>query len=91
MYLIKNQQVKSVKQEIMTEKERYANDLAVQQEIHTQREIAKNAVQNFKWSRVSEKQNEFKIKTQNEKRLIQQYQEEASELERLEAELLSRL
>ncbi|TNV80498.1 hypothetical protein FGO68_gene11691 [Halteria grandinella] len=99
MYLVKNQQVKSVKQEIMTEKERYANDLAIQyeqiterkQEIHTQRETAKNAVQNFKWSRASEKQNEFRLKTQNEKRLILQYQYEASELERLEAELLSRL
>lgn len=37
MYLVKNQQVKSVKQEIMTEKERYANDLALQYEQITER------------------------------------------------------
>lgn len=52
MYLHKNQQAKNVKQEMIGEKMRFANDMHVlnsqiserKEKIHTQRESAKNAV-----------------------------------------------
>lgn len=70
MYLIKNQQVKNVKHEMQSEKQRYANEMANltaklmdrKQQIHTQRENAKAAVTMFKWGKFHEVQTDFKAR-----------------------------
>jgi hypothetical protein len=99
MYLIKNQQVKNLKHDMQNEKQRYANEMANltakmmdrKMQIHSQRENAKAAVTMFKWGKFNDVQTDFRARAQKEKELILEYQEEARELERMEAELIARL
>ena len=60
-------------------------------QILTQRNQMKAAVDMFRWSRSREVQDENKFKAMQERQLIYQYEQEARELERMEAELIARL
>jgi hypothetical protein len=51
----------------------------------------KAAVDMFRWSRSREVQDENRFKAMQERQLIYQYEQEARELERMEAELIARL
>ena len=99
MYLVKNQQVKNVKQLLTDERRRYAQEKSYldeaanqkKQEILTQRSTAKAAVDMFRWGRSKEVSDEARFKAFQERQRIYAYEQEAKELERMEAELISRL
>ena len=59
--------------------------------IKTQRMSARGAVDSFRWSRSKEVSDELRFKTEQERYLITQFEQEARELERMEAELIMRL
>ena len=99
MYLVKNQQVKNVKQMMDSERQRYMEEKMIKDmhenerknQILTQRNQMKAAVDMFRWSRSREVQDENRFKAMQERQLIYQYEQEARELERMEAELIARL
>lgn len=99
MYLVKNQQVKGVKNLMENEKQRYLEEKMIKDmhenerknQILTQRNQMKAAVDMFRWSRSREVQDENRFKAMQERQLIYQYEQEARELERMEAELIARL
>ena len=99
MYLIKNQQVKNVKQLLHDERQRLEQQEQVNNQnmnerrhmINSQRLQARAAVEGFRWNRSKDVFDDNKNKADLERKMIYDYEIEARELELMEADLIERL
>ena len=99
MYQCKRQEVKAVKQELQDWRSKKRNDEDTEHHYKKQRSaaireqiaVSSHHIKEFNDRKKHQLKDEYKEKTEGEKRLIYKYESEAQELERLEEQLIKEL